>query len=456
MQINREYEREISITDLFFDLLYHWRPILTAALIGAVVLAALQFATITVIHHQGKTLKEERQYEMDLQNYQDSLRNAQSSIKAYANLLSEQNEYLRESIYINLDSQKEWFASKTYYIKMEPSALEGRPENSMEDPADYVAAAYVSSLKGGLDGAEMLELMGTSDKVYIDELVTILADNVTNTVTLQILGASEDAVVRPMAFFDGRMQEISKQASQSVGAHTLSVVGEESGTRLDVDLATRKDEINKMIAEWQTALMEQRQTEMDLLDKEEPKKPGTHVVRFAAIGFILGAFLVAGIRALKYALGGQVCSAGEIEACLGLPVFGEFAKCRARRSGKGLDKLFEKWEFHQTNTDAEPVYAGISALIREQYAGKRVLLLGTVPEASVQAMRDNLQERLAGACELTAQGGMPHNAAAIADAKQADAVILVEEKYASRMKDIVREAEMLTIDSANTVGCIVI
>ena len=145
MRINRDYEQEINIRDMFFDLAYRWRSILAAALIGAVALGVFQYTYLAVIHGQGKITKEERQFQIDLQNYQDSMRNAQSSIRDYTKLISEQNEYLAESIYMSLDTQKEWFSSKTYYIRMDPSALEALPANSMEDPADYAAAVYVSN-----------------------------------------------------------------------------------------------------------------------------------------------------------------------------------------------------------------------------------------------------------------------------------------------------------------------
>ena len=456
MQINREYEREISIADVIFDVLYHWRPILIAALIGAVALAALQYHTIASAHREGKLLKEEMQYEIDLQDYQDSLRNVENSIKTYTNLLEEQNEYLRESIYINLDSQNEWFANKTYFVKIDPSELAALPENSKEDPSDYVIDAYASFIKGGLDSAEMKEVMGTDNKAYIDELVMVATNTVSNTVLLQIVGKDQESVEKQIAYFDNRMQGVARESAQAVGKHALAVVSQDMGTRLDRDLASRKDEVNRNITEWQTMLKDQRQTKLELIDQKEPKQPGNRILRFAVIGFILGAALVMGIRALKYVLGDQIHSESDMQKALGIPVFGKLAKFRARRSGKGIDKLFEKWEFRKANTDAGVVYDNISALLREQYAGSRVLLLGTVPETSVKAVRDNLQKRLSGVCEIAARGGMPDNPDAIMDARQADAVILVEEKYASRMRDVIRAAELLQIDGANVKGCVII
>jgi hypothetical protein len=51
---------------------------------------------------------------------------------------------------------------------------------------------------------------------------------------------------------------------------------------------------------------------------------------------------------------------------------------------------------------------------------------------------------------------MLHHSDSIEDAAKADAVILVEEKHVSRLKDTDRMAETLMISGANVIGCIVI
>lgn len=456
MRINKDYEQEINIRDLFFDLAYRWRSILVAALICAIALGAFQYTYLAVIHGQGKITKEERQFQIDLQNYQDSMRNAQSSIRDYSKLIAEQNEYLSESIYMSLDSQKEWFSSKTYYIKMDQSVVDALPANSVEDPADYAAAVYVSMLTGSLDPAEMADVMGTDSKVYVDELVKIEADNLTNTVKLLILGVDEASVTRQMAFFADRMNAITETASQSVGPHTIAIVGEDTGTRLDVDLPLQKDTINKQIAEWQKALQEQRQILINLEDEEEPEAPGKHLVRYTVIGFVLGAFLLCGIYAVRYLFSDRLIGARQMQKRLELPVFGDVVRSRAKRSGKGLDGLFEKWEFGGAPIPVEAVYDGVSALLKERFTGKRVLLTGTVKAEELHALRDALDKRLGGACGLDARGGLPGSAEVIGSVKDADAVILVEEKRVSRMSEIIRAAELLQIGAADVQGCILL
>jgi hypothetical protein len=75
------------------------------------------------------------------------------------------------------------------------------------------------------------------------------------------------------------------------------------------------------------------------------------IKKFAAIGFIVGAFLLVAIYAVKYIMSGVLHSGSELSERYGLPVYGEFAKSRARRPGKGLDKLFEKWEFKHASSE---------------------------------------------------------------------------------------------------------
>lgn len=85
-----------------------------------------------------------------------------------------------------------------------------------------------------------------------------------------------------------------------------------------------------------------------------------------------------------------------------------------------------------------------------------MLLTGTVSGDKLQDLRQKLQPGLEGAVTLDTQGDIQTNSVAIAGASGADAVVMVEEKHASQMKGIEREAELLIMGSANVAGCVVI
>ena len=454
MKINREYERVIDLRDLFFHLLYRWRSILVAALIGAILLGTYQFYTLKQTHEAGKLTKAEKKWEIDLQEFRDSLRNARNNVKTYTNLIKEKNDYLNESVYMQLDAQNEWYAYKRYYIKVDQAVLDALPESVQEDPADRVISAYTATLMSGLDPEEMQALLGTGKREYIDELVSVGGDAASNTITVSVIGDTQENVVRQLDYFDNRLNTVSAAKAQAVEAHTLTLMDEDVRSRIDGGLSAKQDEINKQILDWQEALKEQREILNDLEDKEEPKKP-VGIKKFAAIGFIVGAFLLAAIYAVKYIMSGVLHSGSELSERYGLPVYGEFAKSRARRPGKGLDKLFEKWEFKHASSE-DTVVEEIVAMLRERHNGKCVLLTGTVSGDKLNNLSQKLQSKLEGAVGLATEGDFLTNNAAIADASEADAVVMVEEKHASRLNSIEREAELLIMGSANVSGCIAI
>ena len=456
MRINKNYDMEIDLRDLFFELLYKWRSLVAAALIGAILLAGLQYYSVSSTHAQGKQTKEEKQFEIDLENYRDSVKNAQNNIRTYNKLIKEKNDYLEQSVYMTLDSQNVWSAAKRFYIKMDQSVLDALPQGIQEDPADYVASVYTSTLKTSLDEAEMEALLGTGKREYIDELVTIGSDNASNTITLRVYGPDEETVIGQLDYFVDRMETVCQPMAQEVGAHTLTLVGENVNARTDSNLSAKQDEINKQIAGWQKALKDQREELNELEGKKEPSAPGMHLVRYGVIGFLLGAILLAAIYLVKYVAAKKLRSGRELNDRFGVQVLGEYAHSRARRPGKGLDRLFEKWEFKHAVADPKVVEANLGALMTERFAGRKLLLTGTCAQQKLDALAGSLRGRMPGACEIAAKGDILVNADAITAVKDADAVILVEEKHASRIADIERAAELLIISEADVGGSIVL
>ena len=454
MKINRDYEKEISLKDLFFHLLYRWRSILVAALVGAILLGGNQYMNLTQAHKQGKLTKAEKQFYVDLQEFRDNLENYRKGVRDYTNLIKEKNEYLNNSVYMSLDPQNEWSASKRYYIKVDQAVLDAMPQGLQEDPADRVAAAYTSLLKTNLDEDEMKALLGTGKKEYIDELVGISSDPGSNTISISVIGPDQETVTRQIDYFADRLLTVCSEVAQKVEPHTLTLMLEDVRSRIDSDLSARQSDYRQQIIDLQDALKDNQEKLNEIEDKKEPTKP-VGIKKFAVIGFIIGAFLLAAIYVAKYVVEALLRSSRELTEHFGLPVYGEFRHSRARRPGKGLDKLIEKWEFMHTRTD-ETVADEVVALLRERYQDKRILLTGTVPKEKLDELSKKLQPKFSNAVELYVEGDFLTNSAAITSAAQAQTVVLVEQKHVSRVKDIEREAELLITGKANVTGYVVI
>lgn len=454
MKINRDYEMEISLKDLFFHLLYRWRSILVAALVGAILLGGYQYMNLTQTHRKGKLTKAEKQFYIELQEFRDNLENYRKGVTNYTNLIKEKNEYLNNSVYMTLDPQNEWIASKRYYIKVDQTVLDALPQGLQEDPADRVAAAYTSLLKTNLDKDEMEALLGTGKKEYIDELVGISSDTGSNTIAIWVIGPDEETVVRQIDYFADRLTTVCSEVAQKLEPHTLTLMMEDARSRIDSDLSAKQSDYRQQIIDLQDALKDNQEKLNEIEDKKEPTKP-VGIKKKAVIGFIIGAFLLAAIYAAKYVIEALLRSCRELTEHFGLPIYGEFRHSRARKPGKGLDKLIEKWEFMHARTD-EAVVDEVVALLSERYQGKRILLTGTVSKEKLDDLSKKLQAKLSNAVELYVGGDFLTNSAAITSAAQAQTVVLVEQKHVSRVKDIVREAELLNTSEANVAGYVVI
>ena len=86
----------------------------------------------------------------------------------------------------------------------------------------------------------------------------------------------------------------------------------------------------------------------------------------------------------------------------------------------------------------------------------RLLLTGTVETEKIAPIAEALKTRVAEGQAIVCKGDLVSDGQAVMEAGKSDAVILVEEKHVSPIKDIDRSAELLNIGEANVIGFVVI
>ena len=456
MQLNKNQTVEVNIRDLIFHLLYRWRGILIAALIGAVVLCGYQYLSIKKVHDAGKQTKEERQYEIDLQQYRENLATNRNAVKVYSKLIQDQNEYLEKSVYIKLSPQNAWVASKKYLIKVDQSVMDALPQGSPIDPADTVLPAYSAPLSGISDEEALKEAFGTDETEYISELVITKTNSQDNTVTIYVLGETRKSVLAEVTLLHQQMEMISESKAKETVPHQLSLVSESEFRGIDSiasNLASKQETLAKTTEENQKTLQTARQ-QLDKLEEEgEPTAPGMHLPKMAVIGFILGAFILLIIYSAGYIFRGRINHTGELTERYGLPLLGELPRSGRLHACRGLDKLFSGWELGKDAPGKETVYDNICALISEKEEAETILLVSSLPEVKLSAVKEALAGRLP---EKTIKivADMPRSSEAVPEAVKADKVVIVEERHFSRVKDIDRMAESLIFCKANVIGCI--
>ena len=447
MQLNKEYESEINLKDLFFHVLYRWRSILLVALIGAVLFGGYKYLSMnkaakSMQVSQQEALPSEEEIALNLE------------IEKKAKQVADLEAYLSESVYINLDPQGIWTGSCKNMVKVESSASEGLSI----DPVDSILPVYSYPLSDASE-EELKEVFDTDKHEHIDELVRTEINTVDNTITVTVKGASVEFVQKVLEFIQARMEAINTKA-QSITSHSLMNVGNE--IVLSTEVKEQTDTLPNRRSYLASALSQYRSELQALRDKAEIRRTNgksvikkNDIIKFALIGLAIGAFVMTCFYSFHYALGGRLVNSSEISEKYNLPILEESVRSSSIHNNKGFDLLLAKWEMGKNKTDTEKMYNNISALIAEQKDAKDVLLVSTLKTDKLKTIKEALATRIEDKA-IEARGNFLSDSEAITEAAKAAAVILVEQKDSSRIKDIERMAESLMISQANVIGAIVL
>ena len=456
MHINSHYEPEIRLRDVFFELLYHWRSILIAAIVGALLLGGYQYYSIASVHSQGGKTEEEEQYEYALRDYELNQKIGQETLRANQTLLQQIQDYMSKSVLYNMDASSLLREERAFMVilKQEADTAAG---TTFQDPVDYVMASYSNSLFNGLAPDKMMSLLGTSEKRYMNELVRISNNADTNIMTMVVYGETEEKLKEIGGFFLDHLMTVCAKPIQAMYPHELVMVSDtlNVGPSDSVQQTWAKNATD--IVNYKEAISEAEEALYDLEKQGKPVMPGKHIGRMAAIGFALFAFLTVVIWTVKYLAGGRLHDGKEMTQRYGLFVFAEADHSRARRPGKGIDALIEKWEFGKARRDAAHAGREAAALLSGTVKGGTALaLVSTRSSKNIEQFNKTLAAQL---------GGRVGQVVCLSDFPQPDSanrlpegaqLLIVEEKYESRNDRIRREAEILSMQRADVLGSVVL
>lgn len=168
MDYNDTYEREIDLKELMFAVLHKWRMILAFAFIFAVLLGGYKAVSVYRSQSDVQAFEEVRNsYARALEVYNKNMESCKREIDNLTQDISGQQEYVENSILMNMSPYDIWEAKAELYINMEDE--NGSRENEL---TSTIMRAYQSALTSGELLSEIAAEMGVDDR-YIQELVTV-------------------------------------------------------------------------------------------------------------------------------------------------------------------------------------------------------------------------------------------------------------------------------------------
>lgn len=440
---------EVNLKDMFFHILYHWRSILIIVLIGTVGLGAYQYYTIEGIHARGEQTEEEKQYDIDFAAYEASVATAEQAVRAYRNLLNARREYRDNSLLMRLNPTDVHQAGREYLIKLDESVRGSMNVGLMEDPVDYLLRVYNGAFDDMKADPEMVEVFGTENLAYIREVAKIEVSSEFNSVSVNIYATNDEDAVRQKEYLC-KYVEAQKVKAQAIYPHNLEIVRDNVFTVTRSDLNNYATNISSDIESYQNALNQN----LDRASRGGPKAPSPHIWRMAFFGFLFSFVFCMLFFGIQYAISGKVHESRDLTVRYQLPVYAEYVHSRAwnHHPGKLIDRLIENWEFRKMMRNQDVVNDTLAALLKERLPEGKLLMTGSLPTERMQRLYDAMKARIKDGPEILVRGNLAHDSETLTEAGRADAVVIVEEMHVSRVKDVDRVAELLTIGEAKAIG----
>lgn len=442
----KNYIREVSLLDLFREIVRKWLFILIAALVLAVLSAG--YSVIKNRRRQTSMDEAHKKYEEAMVTYNTQLETLQKQLRIIQSQVDNSNIYAEKSVLMNLDpykvSMSEAILTITYdNIQNMTDSVNGNTGAYKAQQAYSLMLAYSSYITETIPMDTLAQELGI-DETYLRELIRVTySSNTQSQVMNLIVYGSDTAMAEKIRdYILENMDGVEKKLEKEYGTHGVTVLSK--STKQGVDLALKDTQTSTTSAQTNlTKSLTNLQTTIAALDKPSYSAPYTtttlikQAVTMAVFGFLGGAVLMVLFQAVRIILAGALLSAGELSRKFGLKCLGRpgVSKDQYRLICAQIENYMKNY-----NPDGAGRILFVSTLDNKRAAG-------TVKEMRKCESKSLIFDL---ASSVTSR---PDSIRKIGDY---DACVLLEEANVSRYSDIVRLLEIIGDSGKTLIGTVIL
>ena len=201
MQTNKEMEPEIRLRDCLFHLLYHWRSLIAAALIGALVFGGYAY-------WQNQNRKSSKTETAAVQEASQTETNYGNSNAIYSQLLEGSDAWRKESVLMQVDPYRVWESIAVFGVAPE--------EGQGADLAVAIAQAYPAGILSAVDEAQVRQIYGEAGAREVADLLSGEADSETGvSFTMKAIGTTKEMADRKSTRLNSSHKHRSRMPSSA-------------------------------------------------------------------------------------------------------------------------------------------------------------------------------------------------------------------------------------------------
>ena len=353
-QINPQRAADIDLKEVIWKLLSQWKAVILVSVAMAVLICGAKYVLDSKSYSKAEEamknaesqadLSVDEKIEKQLEQLPSEERDALRVIIQQKKLLAREQEYLDNSILMNLDPTNRRSVTIKYYVK----GSDGVDMQVLTDSFNtYISKKSFISKVGNVISP------GTKQE-YIYELIsgwagTLADSNVRSTLySIRFILPEDVDADELIEIADEEIKKISKDLNKKIGSHTIEKINTEETHTLAYDTVDRSitmnyaiNNLNSSILNASSLLSEDQNLVLDAVfavmnnadaaaedtessdSAEKPSNAPAWNLKYAALGFVFGAMMYACIYFALLILKGGIGSASSLKNYTRKKLFGE-------------------------------------------------------------------------------------------------------------------------------------
>lgn len=481
--------REINLLDMIADILSHWRGLIVALVLGAILLGGVSYT------RSFRTVQNAQQQEPAMQD--------EATVQAQLSQLEQNLDAKSQAVVLTvLDDEKEYDLKKTY--SENSIYMQLNPLQTVQTELIYQVQTADGSMDGQLGAlyTSLLNNVGLYDWVaqqtgietgYAGELISVeTVSSLTipstemslgsNCVKVSILQSDAEACQKLAEVVKSYISEEQKQLNDELGQHALVLVSETTGSVMNKDLMDEQIKCRNEIASLQSTIAatkadftEEQKKYYELLtweEAEQSEQPAQNVTaeekpvptpvvskKYVLLGAVLFAFVYAVVICTVYIFNTRLRESDKLQSIYGIPQIGLVVRESGRKVflDKWVDSLrhYGKRKF-TAEQSLELAFAAIK-IAAVKNGLNNICLVG----CNMRAGADKVCESLKAALEkeqisVSILDNVLYDAEAMEKMDAMQSAVLVEKAGSTLYNEVAGELELLKRQDIRVLGGIIV
>lgn len=475
-------EREIDLLDMIADILSHWRGLVVALVIGAVLMGGLSYVksyqNIQNIQNaqpiEEETTLDAATVEKQLMQLEETLEESQKA--AVLTTMDDEREYIwkenyaENSVYMQLDPFNIAQRQLVYQIKATEENQNQSLGTTYGDVLDNVGMYNWVEEKTGVPAAYVKELITVSTTSAISIANDQFAGTVgTDRLKITVIQKDEESCKELSDAVKAYVEQQKATLATEVGNHELILLSESAGMTLGMDVMNRQIDYGNQVSNLRSGIASAKAgftadqaKYYDLLTGEEGMDEAVSPSvskKYILLGAVLFAFVYAGILFLVYIFNSKLRVSDELQSLYHIPQIGVVVKDSKKKFilDKWVDDLrhYGKRKFDAEQSMELAFVAVKIAAVKNKL--NTICLMGCNLEAGAGSVCENLKTALEKeGINVTVLDNVLYNAESMEKVEAMTGVVLVEKAGSTLYNEVANELALLKRQDITVLGGIIV